>query len=98
MSGVPFSRWVISAVGNRIARVLFGLPIHDCTNGFRAVKVSLLKQMELRERRFPVIMEEPVGATTGESCINEDGLPSAAIRFAADHGVIHDGAPRMRGG
>src|SRR5438477_11975173 len=94
VSGVPFSRWVISAVGNRIARVLFGLPIHDCTNGFRAVKVSLLKQMELRERRFPVIMEEPVGATTGESCINEDGLPSAAIRFAADHGVIRNGAPK----
>jgi len=56
--GVPFSRWIISAVGNRVARTLFGIPIHDCTNGFRAVKVSLLKRMELRERRFPVIMEE----------------------------------------
>jgi dolichol-phosphate mannosyltransferase len=56
--GVPFSRWIVSAVGNRIARVLFGVPIHDCTNGFRAVKVSLLEQMTLRERRFPVIMEE----------------------------------------
>jgi len=58
VSGVPFSRWIVSAVGNRIARVLFGVPIHDCTNGFRAVKVSLLQRMALRERRFPIIMEE----------------------------------------
>jgi len=58
VSGVPFSRWIVSAVGNRIARALFGVPIHDCTNGFRAVKVSLLERMALRERRFPVIMEE----------------------------------------
>ena len=34
------------------------MPIHDCTNGFRAVKVSLLRRMALRERRFPIIMEE----------------------------------------
>ena len=58
VNGVPFSRWIISAVGNRIARVLLGVPIHDCTNGFRAVKVPLLKQMALREPRFPIIMEE----------------------------------------
>ena len=58
VNGVPFSRWIISAVGNRIARVLFGMPIHDCTNGFRAVRVSLLRQMMLREPRFPIIMEE----------------------------------------
>ena len=56
--GVPFSRWIISAVGNRVARVLFGVPLHDCTNGFRAVKVPLLRQMALREPRFPLIMEE----------------------------------------
>jgi dolichol-phosphate mannosyltransferase len=56
--GVPFSRWIISAVGNRVARMLFGLPIHDCTNGFRAVRTPLLMQMTLGESRFPVIMEE----------------------------------------
>jgi dolichol-phosphate mannosyltransferase len=58
VNGVAFSRWIISAVGNWIARVLFGLPIHDCTNGFRAIKVPLLMQMTLEEARFPVIMEE----------------------------------------
>ncbi len=40
--GVPFYRMAISALGNRIARVLFRLPIHDCTNGFRAVRCRLL--------------------------------------------------------
>ena len=56
--GVPFYRVAISAIGNRIARFLFRLPIHDCTNGFRAVKISLLVRTKLQERRFPVIMEE----------------------------------------
>lgn len=56
--GVPFYRLAISAVGNRLATLLFGLPLHDCTNGFRAVRVPLLLQMKLVENRFPVIMEE----------------------------------------
>jgi hypothetical protein len=29
---------------------------------------------------------------------NEDGLPSAAIRFAVDHGVSRDGAPSVEEG
>ena len=56
--GVPFYRVAISAVGNQIARFLFRVPIHDCTNGFRAVKLSLLVRTKLQERRFPIIMEE----------------------------------------
>jgi dolichol-phosphate mannosyltransferase len=56
--GVPFLRVLISAVGNRIARILFGLPIHDCTNGFRAIRTPLLIGMRLKENRFPIIMEE----------------------------------------
>jgi glycosyltransferase involved in cell wall biosynthesis len=58
VEGVPFRRWIISAIGNRVARLLFRLPIHDCTNGFRAVRVPLLLRMRLTEARFPVIMEE----------------------------------------
>ena len=58
VSGVPFYRVVISTVGNRLARLLFGVPVHDCTNGFRSSKVSLLMQMRLTENRFPIIMEE----------------------------------------
>jgi dolichol-phosphate mannosyltransferase len=58
VSGVPAYRVMISRAGNWIARRLYRLPISDCTNGFRAVKTSLLSQMELTERKFPVIMEE----------------------------------------
>jgi dolichol-phosphate mannosyltransferase len=56
--GVPFLRVAISAVGNRIARALLRLPLHDCTNGFRAIKTPLLMHMCLKENRFPIIMEE----------------------------------------
>jgi dolichol-phosphate mannosyltransferase len=57
-SGVPFVRWIVSAAGNQLARVLLRVPVHDCTNGFRAVRVQLLQCMRLHETRFAVIMEE----------------------------------------
>jgi dolichol-phosphate mannosyltransferase len=58
VSGVPLYRVLISKLGNRLARLLYGLPVHDCTNGFRSSKVSVLTQMNLTENRFPIIMEE----------------------------------------
>jgi len=58
MAGVPAWRMTISIVGNRIARLLYGLPINDCTNGFRALKTNLLQQMRLQEPGFVIIMEE----------------------------------------
>jgi len=58
VSGVPFYRWAISAAGNALAGVLFRLPVRDCTNGFRAVKTSLLRQMHLTEPGFAIIVEE----------------------------------------
>ena len=58
VSGVPFYRIAISFVGNYVAHLLFRLPLHDCTNGFRAVRVRLLLQARLSETRFPIIMEE----------------------------------------
>lgn len=58
MVGVPWQRALVSRVGNVLARALYGLPLRDCTNGFRAVRTALLTRMDLRERGFPVIMEE----------------------------------------
>jgi dolichol-phosphate mannosyltransferase len=58
MVGVPWRRALVSRVGNVVARTLFRLPLRDCTNGFRAVRTSLLVRMNLREPGFPVIMEE----------------------------------------
>lgn len=56
--GVPRFRIVISSFGNAFARLAFHLPITDYTNGFRAVKTSLARQFNLKEDRFPILVEE----------------------------------------
>lgn len=44
----PFSRVLISKVGNAVARYLAGLyPIKDCTGGFKAIDAHLLKKIDL---------------------------------------------------
>lgn len=58
MNGIGRKRSMFSRWANIIARVLTRTGLHDCTNGFRAVRVPLLMQMTLRERGFPIIMEE----------------------------------------
>ena len=58
VGGVPWHRRLISLWGNRVARLLFGLPLHDLTNGFRAVKTAILGKIELTENGYAVIMEE----------------------------------------
>jgi dolichol-phosphate mannosyltransferase len=58
MDGVPWQRSIFSHTGNAVARLLFRVGVRDCTNGFRAVKVSILKRMDLQERGFPIIVEE----------------------------------------
>lgn len=58
VEGVPRWRALISIIGNGIACWLYGLKIHDCTNGFRAGRVDIYKKMQLAENKFPVIMEE----------------------------------------
>ena len=49
---------MVSRLGNLVARALYRLSVRDCTNGFRAVRTPLLARMDLRERSFPVILEE----------------------------------------
>lgn len=58
MEGVPWKRRIFSRVANMVARTLIRVPLTDPTNGFRAVKVALLRQMDLKENGFPIIMEE----------------------------------------
>jgi dolichol-phosphate mannosyltransferase len=58
VNGVPGWREVLSVVGNTVARLLFRLPVRDCTNGFRAVRTELLTAIDLEENGFAVIMEE----------------------------------------
>jgi dolichol-phosphate mannosyltransferase len=58
MSAVPFRRRLFSQTGNLIGRWLFGVDIHDVTNGFRGVRTDLFLSWPLRERGFPIIVEE----------------------------------------
>lgn len=58
VSGVPAYRVAVSRLGNALARRLYGLPVTDCTNGFRAVRTTVLGRMDLTEAKFPIIMEE----------------------------------------
>lgn len=58
MSGVPWQRRIISLIGNKIAKMLFDIPLNDLTNGFRAVKTSILSKINLTENSFAIIMQE----------------------------------------
>lgn len=58
VEGVPWRRKVISTVGNFIARSFYKTPLTDITNGFRAVKVDLMRNIKLTENGFVIIMEE----------------------------------------
>lgn len=55
---VPFMRIIISRIGNIFAKFITRLPLTDFTNGFRAVKVTVLKQIDLKENSYPLMVEE----------------------------------------
>ena len=55
---VPLFRRVISIFGNNLARLFFGLGIKDYTNGFKMVRLSLLKDVKFKEKNFSIILEE----------------------------------------
>ena len=44
-----FYRRLISKGGNFLARTVAGIPIHDCTSGYRAIKASILREIDLNE-------------------------------------------------
>jgi glycosyltransferase involved in cell wall biosynthesis len=58
MSGVPFIRRILSRSANLVASALFGTPVRDVTNGFRAGRTDLICSWPTRERTFAVIVEE----------------------------------------
>lgn len=58
MRGVPWNRQCVTIAGNKIASFLFGMGVRDCTNGFRAVRLSLLRGVRFQERGFASIVEE----------------------------------------
>ena len=55
---VLWKRRIIAKCGNIFARIVTGLPLTDIANGFRAVKVDVLKKIDLKEEHFALIVEE----------------------------------------
>jgi len=49
--GWPFRRRLISRTANLVARLLLGLPIHDCTGGFKCFPRSTLESIDFRDIR-----------------------------------------------
>lgn len=58
VEGVPFKRWVVSWMGNILARLFLRLPLTDYTNGFRAVKTDILSRIHCSETGFAYLVEE----------------------------------------
>lgn len=59
---VPWKRRIISKLGCAFGKMITGLPLTDLANGFRAVKVDILRKIDLKEEKFPIIMEELIKA------------------------------------
>lgn len=58
MVGVPLMRKMYSGLGNMVASILFDIGIHDCSNGFRMVRLEMLKDVKYQEKGFSIILEE----------------------------------------
>jgi glycosyltransferase involved in cell wall biosynthesis len=58
MSGVEANRRILTIIANIIAKFFFRLDISDYTNGFRAVRLKTFLSMNLKEKHFPIILEE----------------------------------------
>jgi dolichol-phosphate mannosyltransferase len=56
--GVDGRRYMVSWVGNRLARIVLRCNLTDYTNGFRAIRTSLLSRLETQETSFVVLLEE----------------------------------------
>ncbi len=97
VQGVDARRRVVSWIGNRLARGLLRVPITDFTNGFRAIRVDLLRRLVTRDRGFSVLMEEVVqarelGATFAEVpyTLTARGKAGSASKFSYSLSVYRD--------
>lgn len=51
-------RVFVSKAGNYVASLLFGVGVKDCTNGFKMVRLELLRGIKFQENNFSIILEE----------------------------------------
>lgn len=62
MKNVPRRRRIVSIIGNLVFRICFRLGLHDYSQGFRAIRMSIVKQLYLKEVSFPIVIEELIQA------------------------------------
>ena len=53
--GWPWYRLVMSRMVNAAARILLGLAVHDCSGAFRAMRVAMIRRVELHQVRVVAI-------------------------------------------
>jgi len=82
VEGVPMKAYLISLVGNLIARFLYGGGVRDSTNGFRAIRTDKFLDMPLREGGFALIMEELMWARRRKLSIAN--IPTTLYSRSAD--------------
>ena len=58
LSLLPLKRRFFTFFGNKVADIFMNMKLNDYTGGFRAVKISLYKNIKLIENDFSIIMEE----------------------------------------
>jgi len=58
MKDVPAWRKLFSIAGRVVFRICFRLPLTDYTQGFRAIRTTVLAKMKLTETGFPILIEE----------------------------------------
>ena len=58
MKNVPAWRKLFSLAGRAVFRICFRLPLTDYTQGFRAIRGTVLAKMKLTETGFPILIEE----------------------------------------
>lgn len=49
LEGWPLHRWILSRSANLYASTVSGMPLHDCTGGFNALRRSVLEAIELEK-------------------------------------------------
>lgn len=57
-NNTQLKRRIFSFTASLISRNLFRMGIKDCTNGFRMVRLSMIKDINFKENSFPIILEE----------------------------------------
>ncbi len=81
MIDVAAHRRMVSAIGRLVVTVLFRLPIKDVTNGFRAIRKSVVDGLQLKSDSFNILPEMIVKAHRKGCSITEVPMTLTKRKF-----------------